>query len=263
VLTCTCPATPPPPRPAPFPPPPPPPVLILVEQALQAGIDRVVLVVAAHTRSEFEMFFSWPVGPELFNALPPAAQAYSDRIREMGQRVTIIVQESQVCSVPGSRNIPRAPVPVAPHAHARVPPCVLAPRARRVSLPRPQEGFGHAVLQAWGAVGEEPFLLMLGDHLYRSSHPTRSCVDQLLSAFDGTASVIACTVVDPSEVGGCRALRTPRARGDWCLRAAKARVVEKGGGMTGVVGELLSMTTSLRNVAHCCGLCDGLSCPVC
>ncbi len=32
----------------------------------------------------------------MYNTLPPSAQAYSDRIREMGERVVIVVQESQV-----------------------------------------------------------------------------------------------------------------------------------------------------------------------
>ena len=43
---------------------------------------------------------------------------------------------------------------------------------RRVSFvtQTTQEGFGHAVYCARQAVGNEPFLLMLGDHLYRSNH---------------------------------------------------------------------------------------------
>lgn len=132
--------------------------LILVEQALQAGMEKVVLVVAPHAQAEFEMFFSWPVAPEVYNTLPPSAQAYSDRIREMGERVVIVVQESQ-------------------------------------------EGFGHAVLTARSVVGDEPFLLMLGDHLYKTSHPTRTCVDQVLAAFDGSSSVIGTCVINERDVG--------------------------------------------------------------
>jgi UTP-glucose-1-phosphate uridylyltransferase/mevalonate kinase len=45
-----------------------------------------------------------------------------------------------------------------------------------------QEGFGHAVYCAKEAIGHEPFLLMLGDHLYRSSSD-RSCAQQLLDAY--------------------------------------------------------------------------------
>jgi UTP-glucose-1-phosphate uridylyltransferase/mevalonate kinase len=46
-----------------------------------------------------------------------------------------------------------------------------------------QEGFGHAVYCAREAVGNEPFLLMLGDHLYRSNGE-RSCAQQLVEAYN-------------------------------------------------------------------------------
>ena len=45
-----------------------------------------------------------------------------------------------------------------------------------------QEGFGHAVYCAKDMLGEEPFLLMLGDHLYRSNDDI-SCTRQLLDAY--------------------------------------------------------------------------------
>jgi UTP-glucose-1-phosphate uridylyltransferase/mevalonate kinase len=45
-----------------------------------------------------------------------------------------------------------------------------------------QEGFGHAVYTAARAVGNEPFLLMLGDHLYRSDTDV-SCAQQMLDAY--------------------------------------------------------------------------------
>jgi UTP-glucose-1-phosphate uridylyltransferase/mevalonate kinase len=46
-----------------------------------------------------------------------------------------------------------------------------------------QEGFGHAVYCAEGWVGGEPFLLLLGDHLY-STGTDRSCAAQLLDAYE-------------------------------------------------------------------------------
>ncbi|MCJ7660922.1 MAG: sugar phosphate nucleotidyltransferase [Anaerolineales bacterium] len=45
-----------------------------------------------------------------------------------------------------------------------------------------QEGFGHAIYCTQEAVGDEPFLLMLGDHLYRSNGD-RSCAQQLMDAY--------------------------------------------------------------------------------
>jgi UTP--glucose-1-phosphate uridylyltransferase len=56
---------------------------------------------------------------------------------------------------------------------------------RRVSFvtQEAQEGFGHAVYCARGAVDNEPFLLMLGDHLYRSNGG-KSCAQQLIEAYN-------------------------------------------------------------------------------
>ena len=46
-----------------------------------------------------------------------------------------------------------------------------------------QEGFGHAVYCAREWVGNEPFLLMLGDHLYGSDE-SDSCAQQVLDAYE-------------------------------------------------------------------------------
>lgn len=45
------------------------------------------------------------------------------------------------------------------------------------------EGFGHAVYQAKGFVGDEPFVLLLGDHVYISDVKDR-CVRQLINVFE-------------------------------------------------------------------------------
>jgi UTP--glucose-1-phosphate uridylyltransferase len=46
-----------------------------------------------------------------------------------------------------------------------------------------QEGFGHAIYCAREIVGDEPFLLMLGDHLYRAKGE-KSCAAQLVDAYN-------------------------------------------------------------------------------
>ena len=46
-----------------------------------------------------------------------------------------------------------------------------------------QEGFGHAVYCAREWVGNEPFFLMLGDHLYKSNNDV-SCARQLLDIYE-------------------------------------------------------------------------------
>jgi UTP-glucose-1-phosphate uridylyltransferase/galactokinase len=58
---------------------------------------------------------------------------------------------------------------------------------RRVTLltQDAQEGFGHAVYCAREWVGGEPFLLMLGDHLY-TSDTAACCARQVLEAFERT-----------------------------------------------------------------------------
>ena len=49
-------------------------------------------------------------------------------------------------------------------------------------IQKTQEGFGHAVFSAREMIGNEPFLLMLGDHIYRSTGDN-SCASQLLEAY--------------------------------------------------------------------------------
>ncbi len=61
-----------------------------------------------------------------------------------------------------------------------------------------QDGFGHAVYCAREWVGQEPFMLLLGDHLYDST-TERSCARQLLDAYaDAGTSVVS---VQPTPAG--------------------------------------------------------------
>jgi len=77
-----------------------------------------------------------------------------------------------------------------------------------------QKGLGHAVLSAESALNaSEPFVLMLGDHLYRSSHETGvSCVTQLLDAYQGV-SIMALKNTQEADIChyGC-------ATGTWEIR---------------------------------------------
>jgi UTP-glucose-1-phosphate uridylyltransferase/mevalonate kinase len=70
-----------------------------------------------------------------------------------------------------------------------------------------QEGFGHAVHCARSWVGDEPFLLMLGDHLYASDTDT-PCSRQLLDAYElAGKSVVGLKETPGSDVRqfGCAA----------------------------------------------------------
>jgi UTP-glucose-1-phosphate uridylyltransferase/mevalonate kinase len=122
-------------------------ILLIVEEALQAGIEEIMIIVQKDDLNDFRSFFTTQISIENYNKLPPASQEYSRRILEIGQRVKFIVQQAQ-------------------------------------------EGFGHAVYCAKEAMGNEPFLLMLGDHLYRSNSAI-SCAQQLVDAYQehGTSVV--------------------------------------------------------------------------
>jgi UTP--glucose-1-phosphate uridylyltransferase len=88
-----------------------------------------------------------------------------------------------------------------------------------------QEGFGHAVFRTQEAVGNEPFLLMLGDHLYRS-HEARSCARQLVEAYEQyDTSVLGLRLTPEDEIVSYGA-----AAGIWLTKPgllALAELIEK------------------------------------
>jgi UTP-glucose-1-phosphate uridylyltransferase len=115
-------------------------ILLLVEEALAAGIEQVFIIVQENDLEDFRSFFEVQISIENFNKLPRQFQDYARQILEIGRRVSFVTQTAQ-------------------------------------------EGFGHAVYCAREAVGDEPFLLMLGDHVYRSTTET-SCAQQLIAAYN-------------------------------------------------------------------------------
>ena len=133
-------------------------ILLLVEEALGAGMEEVIIVVQKEDLPEFRSFFEEQVTIENYNKLPCHAQEYARRILEMGRKVKFALQTVQ-------------------------------------------EGFGHAVYAAREAVGDEPFLLMLGDHLYRSNRK-ESCARQLVDAYNGHgASVLGLRRTEERHLG--------------------------------------------------------------
>lgn len=70
-----------------------------------------------------------------------------------------------------------------------------------------QEGFGHAVFCAKNWLDNEPFLLFLGDHIYRTT-AQKSCAQQVLTAFhQADCSVVGLTVMSEETIqkAGCAA----------------------------------------------------------
>jgi UTP-glucose-1-phosphate uridylyltransferase/mevalonate kinase len=114
-------------------------ILLIVEEAIEAGIEEVIIIVQENDLKDFRSFFTEQITIENYNKLPNAFKDYARRILEIGRQVSFVVQTAQ-------------------------------------------EGFGHAIYSAREAVGDEPFLLMLGDHIYRSTGE-QSCARQLLEAY--------------------------------------------------------------------------------
>jgi UTP--glucose-1-phosphate uridylyltransferase len=114
-------------------------ILLIVEEVISAGIERVILIVQREDLPVYESLFREPIRREWYDKLPETMRRTADRMAEIGERLQFVVQEEQ-------------------------------------------DGFGHAVFSARDAVDEEPFLLMLGDHLCRSD-VKESCAAQMVSAF--------------------------------------------------------------------------------
>ena len=115
-------------------------IQILIEEAVQAGIEEVAVIVQPEDQPLFEEYFYEPLRIENFSKLSRENQQYSKYVLNLGHRLTLIPQQTQ-------------------------------------------DGLGHAVHCAKSWIGEEPFLLMLGDHLYQSDTET-SCTRQLLEIHD-------------------------------------------------------------------------------
>jgi UTP-glucose-1-phosphate uridylyltransferase/mevalonate kinase len=68
-----------------------------------------------------------------------------------------------------------------------------------------QEGYGHAVFCAKEWVKDEPFLLLLGDHVYASDNET-SCASQVLDIYEQVGQSVVGLTVMPAEIihkAGC------------------------------------------------------------
>ncbi len=130
-------------------------ILLIVEEAIEAGIEEVYIIVQKDDLNEFSSFFNTQISIENFNKLSAKSQEYSRRILEMGRRVKFIVQTAQ-------------------------------------------EGFGHAVYTAHEVIGNEPFLLMLGDHIYRANGDI-SCSRQLLDTYQQHRTSVVGVRVTPEK----------------------------------------------------------------
>ncbi|MBD1805603.1 GHMP kinase [Microcoleus sp. FACHB-SPT15] len=131
-------------------------IMVIVEEAMSAGIEEIGIVAQKGDRILFEDFFKTPPSEELFKKLSPENQEYSQYLQDLGNRITILTQEEQ-------------------------------------------EGYGHAVYCAKEWVKDEPFLLMLGDHLYASDTET-SCARQVLDVYEQVGQSVVGLSVMPEAI---------------------------------------------------------------
>lgn len=132
-------------------------ILLIVEEAVRAGVEEVGIVVQERDRPLFEEFFKRPPCPELWQKLKPSDRDYADYLLALGEKITILIQDAA-------------------------------------------EGFGYAVFCAKSWVGNEPFLLLLGDHIYASFFE-KNCASQLLNVYQKmNQSVLGMRVTPAIEI---------------------------------------------------------------
>ncbi|MEL6494088.1 MAG: sugar phosphate nucleotidyltransferase [Cyanobacteria bacterium J06623_7] len=137
-------------------------ILAIIEEAVSAGIEEIGIVVQQSDRDLFQEVLKSPPQRSLWAKLSAVNRQYSQYLAELGDRLTILIQESQ-------------------------------------------EGFGHAVYCARDWVGNEPFLLLLGDHVY-TTQTELSCAAQMVDIYQKYAtSVIGITVMEEEVIqkAGC------------------------------------------------------------
>ena len=116
-------------------------IQIIVEEAVESGIEEVCIVVSPDHREQIRRHFrGFDAEQREAFAGKRWAEAEAEKLARLGDRVTFAVQDTP-------------------------------------------EGFGHAVHCARHFVGDEPFLLLLGDHVYISNEGRR-CSRQLLDVFE-------------------------------------------------------------------------------
>jgi UTP--glucose-1-phosphate uridylyltransferase len=114
-------------------------IQIIIEEALESGIEEIGVVTAPEDEAVFRNYFRAMDADmrERFAAKPWGLEI-SDRLAGIGRRLSTIVQPTQ-------------------------------------------EGYGHAVWCAKDWVGDDPFLLLLGDHVY-ISREARTTMRQVMDA---------------------------------------------------------------------------------
>ncbi len=137
-------------------------IMAIVEEAVNAGIESIAIVVQEEDRELFAEFFHTSPSSKLWQKLSEENRQYSEYLQKLGDRVTLLIQAEQ-------------------------------------------EGYGHAVFCAKNWVNDEPFLLLLGDHVY-TSNTDISCARQVIDLYQQTGkNTIGLTVMSADIIhkAGC------------------------------------------------------------
>ena len=132
-------------------------IQIIIEEALESGIEEVCLVVNPHNRAQIEQHFA-PLTAEELRLFKGKdwALLQSAKIQEIAARLKIVVQETP-------------------------------------------DGYGHAVYQSRAFVGDEPCLIMLGDHIYTTGEEKR-CARQVLDVYEEHNATVSAVQQTPTEL---------------------------------------------------------------
>jgi UTP--glucose-1-phosphate uridylyltransferase len=131
-------------------------VQIIAEEAFDAGIEEICIVVSPGDEPQFRQYFR-AISQDVLPAFAGKEWALreSEKLSRMERALNYAVQQTP-------------------------------------------EGFGHAVYQSREFVGNEPFLLLLGDHIYISQNGHR-CASQLIDAYHANnADVMSAVKRTPS-----------------------------------------------------------------
>src|SRR5205807_8594415 len=117
-------------------------IQIIVEEAIESGIEEICLIVSPESEAQLRAHFSALSDADPAAAMyrsKPWAMEEAERLAGMGEHIRYVVQ------------------------------------------PQP-EGYGHAVYCTREFIGEEPVLLLLGDHVY-IARPEVPCSRQPMNGF--------------------------------------------------------------------------------
>jgi dTDP-glucose pyrophosphorylase len=70
-------------------------ILLIIEVALEAGLEEIILIVQENDLEDFQSFFRRQITIENFNKLSPEFQAFAEQILEIGRHVSYVVQTIQ------------------------------------------------------------------------------------------------------------------------------------------------------------------------